>query len=100
MTYGAECWAVRKKDENRLHVADMMMLRRIWGKTRNVHVRNQVIQEHFKVCQMSKFEAEQIKLVWTHQKKRGRQDHKKKRWTWLYLGNLGRYEWVAEAEID
>ena len=22
MTYGAECWAVRKKDENRLHVAE------------------------------------------------------------------------------
>ena len=53
MTYGAECWAVRKKDENRLHVADMMMLRRIWGKTRNDHVRNQVLQEDSKVCQMS-----------------------------------------------
>ena len=23
MTYGAECWAVRKKDENRLHVAEI-----------------------------------------------------------------------------
>ena len=23
MTYGAECWAVRKKDENILHVAEM-----------------------------------------------------------------------------
>ena len=26
MTYGAECWAVRKKDENILHVAEMRML--------------------------------------------------------------------------
>ena len=25
MTYGAECWAVRKKDENRLHVAERRM---------------------------------------------------------------------------
>ena len=32
MTYGAECWAVRKNDENRLHVEKMRMLR--W-KTRN-----------------------------------------------------------------
>ena len=26
MTYGAECWAVRKKDENRLHAAEIRML--------------------------------------------------------------------------
>ena len=25
--YGAECWAVRKKDENRSHVAEIRMLR-------------------------------------------------------------------------
>ena len=27
MTYGAECWAVSKAYENRLHVAEMRMLR-------------------------------------------------------------------------
>ena len=55
MTYGAECWAVRKKDENRLHVAEMRMLRWIRGNTRKDHVRNQSIQEDAKVCQMSTF---------------------------------------------
>ena len=55
MTYGAECWAVRKKDENRLHVAEMRMLRWIRGKTRKDHVRNQSIQEDAKMCQMSTF---------------------------------------------
>ena len=45
ITYGAECWAVRKKDENRLHIAEMRMLRWIRGKTRKDHVRNQIIQE-------------------------------------------------------
>ena len=35
--YGAECWAVRKKDKNRLHVAEMRMLRWIRGKTRKDH---------------------------------------------------------------
>ena len=55
MTYGAECWAVRKKDENRLHVAEMRMLRWIRGKTRKDHVRNKTIQEDAKVCQMTTF---------------------------------------------
>ena len=69
MTYGAECWAVRKKEENRLHVAEMRMLRWIRGKTRKDHVRNKTIQEDAKVCQMS--------LVRTCQEKRRRQTIKK-----------------------
>ena len=40
MTYEAECWAVRKKDENRLHVAEMRMQRWIRGMARKNHVRN------------------------------------------------------------
>ena len=55
MTFGAECWAVRKKDENRLHTAEMRMLRWIRGNTRKDHVSNQLIQEDGKVCQMSTF---------------------------------------------
>ena len=63
MTYGAECWAVRKKDENRFHVAEMRMLRWIRGKTRKDHVRNQVIKDDAKVCQMSTF-LRQERLNW------------------------------------
>ena len=63
MTYGAECWAVRKKDENRLHVAEMRMLRWIRGKTRKDHVRNTIIQEDANVCQMSTF-LRQKRLHW------------------------------------
>ena len=55
MTYGAVCWAVRKKDDNRLHVAEMRMLRWIRGKTRKDHVGNQSIQEDVKLCQISTF---------------------------------------------
>ena len=60
MTYGAECWAVRK---NRLHVAEMRMLRWIRGKIRKDHVRNKTIQEDAKVCQMSTF-LRQKRLNW------------------------------------
>ena len=51
MTYGAEYRAVRE-DENRLHVAEMRMLRWIRGNTRKDHVENQIIQEDAK-CQHS-----------------------------------------------
>ena len=55
ITYMEQCWAVRKKDENRLHVAEMRMLRWIRGKTRKDRVRNQIIQEDAKMCEMSTF---------------------------------------------
>ena len=40
MTYGSECCAVNKKDENKLNSAEMRMLRRARGKTRLDHIRN------------------------------------------------------------
>ena len=70
VTYGAECWAVRKKDENRLHVAEMRMLRWIRGKTRKDHVRNQSIQEDAKVCQMSTFLRQKRLNLYGHIRRR------------------------------
>ena len=88
MTYGGECWAVRKKDENRLHVVEMRMLQWIRGKTRKDHVRNQSIQEDAKVkdhvrnqsiqedakvCQMSTFlRQKRLNLYGHNQEKRRR----------------------------
>ena len=74
MTYGADCWAIRKKDENRLHEAEMRMLRWIRGKTRKDHVRNQSIQEDAKVCQMSTFLREK-RLHWYGNVKRREEDN-------------------------
>ena len=74
MTYGAECWAVRKKDENRLHVAEMRTLRWIRGKTRKDHVRNTIIQEDANVSQMSTF-LRQKRLHWYGFVKRREEDN-------------------------
>ena len=41
MTYGSDCWAVKKKDENKLNSAEMRMLRWARGKTRLDHIRNE-----------------------------------------------------------
>ncbi len=57
---------VSKKEEYRLHVAEMWMLPCISGKTRNFndHVRNQVMQEHAKVCQLKSTFLRQKGLKW------------------------------------
>ena len=86
MTYGAECWAVRKKDENRLHVTEMRMLRWIRGKTRKDHVRNQIIQEDVKVCQMSTFLRQKRLNLYGHIRRREEDNLSRKIWTWLYRG--------------
>ena len=36
MTYGSDCWAVKKKDENKLNSAEMRMLR--WARSREDQV--------------------------------------------------------------
>ena len=46
---------VRKKYENRLRVAEMRIIRSIRGKSRNDHVRNEVLQEDARVYQMFRF---------------------------------------------
>ena len=89
MTYGADCYAVIKKDENRLHAAEMKMLRLclhcVGPKPGKDHVRNQVIQENAKVCQMSTF-LRQKRLNWYRHTRRREEDNlSRKRWAWLYL---------------
>ena len=66
--YLPKSWAVRKKDENRLLVAEMRMLRWIRGKNRKDHVRNQIIQE------MSTF-LRQKRLHWYGHVKRREEDN-------------------------
>ena len=44
MTYCLECWAVKKKDENKLNSAEMRMFRWARGNTRLDHIRNEDIR--------------------------------------------------------
>ena len=45
MTYGSECWALKKKDENKLNSAKMRMLRWARGKNRLDHINNEDIMK-------------------------------------------------------
>ncbi|KAJ8704761.1 hypothetical protein PYW08_012081 [Mythimna loreyi] len=72
--YGSECWAMKKTDEKRLHVAEMRMLRWMCGVTRMDKVRNEYIRESLKVAP----ETEKLKgnrLSWYGHVKRRDEKH-------------------------
>ena len=45
MTYGSECWALKKKDKNKLNSFEMRVLRWARGKTRLNHIRYEDISK-------------------------------------------------------
>ncbi|XP_063547859.1 uncharacterized protein LOC134755320 [Cydia strobilella] len=57
MTYGSECWATLRKHEQKLHTAEMKMLRWAGGVTRLDKVRNEYVRGSFKVAPI----AEKVK---------------------------------------
>ncbi|KAJ8724185.1 hypothetical protein PYW07_008165 [Mythimna separata] len=61
--YGSECWAVKKMDEKRLHVAEMRMLRWMCGVTRMDKVRNECIRGSLKVAPVTE-KLEGNRLPW------------------------------------
>ena len=65
MVYGAECWAVRKKEEMKLHTTETRMLRWARGKTRLDYVRNLDNVPDGRIPQI-----EEVEMVWTCAKAR------------------------------
>ena len=63
MTYGSECWAVKKKYESKLNSAEMRMLRWTRGKTRLDHIRNEDIRKEAQVKPVETFQ-ENKRLKW------------------------------------
>ena len=63
MTYGSECWAVKKKDESKLYSAQMRMLRWARGKTRLDHIINEDTRKEAHVKPVETF-LENKRLKW------------------------------------
>ena len=63
MTYGSECWAVKKKDENKLNSAEMRMVRWARGKTWLNHIRNEDIRKKAHIKSVETF-LENNRLKW------------------------------------
>ena len=73
MVYGAECWAVRKK-ERKLHTTEMRMLRWARGKTRLDHVRNVDIWKEAHMYPMAEFLREKRLRWFGHVQRRDKDD--------------------------
>ncbi|XP_061714620.1 uncharacterized protein LOC133523125 [Cydia pomonella] len=49
MTYGSECWPIKKQHANKLHAAEMRMLRWAGGVTILDHIKNSHVSGSFRV---------------------------------------------------
>ena len=63
MMYGAETWAVKKRQEKKLDVAEMRMLRWMSGVTKMARIRNERIRGKTKVGEISK-KVQESRLKW------------------------------------
>ena len=63
MLYGAETWAVTKREMNKLEVAEMKMLRRILGVSMRDRWKNEDIRKELGVCKISE-KIKEIRLRW------------------------------------
>ena len=63
MLYGAETWATTKRQEKRIEVTEMRMLRWMCGVTRKYKIRNEHIRGTTRVAQASKKITER-RLIW------------------------------------
>ena len=61
--YGAETWALKKAQEKKLDVAEMMMLRWMSGVTKLDRIRNERIRGKTKVGEISK-KVQESRLEW------------------------------------
>ena len=78
MVYGAERWAVRKKEERKLHTSEMRMVRWARGKTRLDHVRNVDIWNEAHMYQMAEFLRENRLRWFGHVQRRDKDDATRK----------------------
>ena len=63
MAYRSECWALRKKEEQRLHTTEMKMLKWSQGKTRKDRIKNETIRGNAKVTPINSV-LTQKRLSW------------------------------------
>ena len=74
MTYGAECWTMKKKDEMLMNKTEMRMMRWIQGVSLREHTRNEEIREAATVQPITT-DLMQKRLHWYGHATRGDDSH-------------------------
>ena len=70
MTYGAECWPIKKEYMHKMDVAEMRMLRWMCGKTRKDKIRNEYFREHLRIATIgSKIRKTCLRWFWHVQRR-------------------------------
>ena len=64
MTYGSECWGLKKKDERKLNTTEMRMLRMMLGVTLEDKLRNEEARRRTTVAISVVTIVERSKLCW------------------------------------
>jgi len=64
LTYGSECWTLKKEDERKLHSLEMNCLRRIIGVTRRDRIQNTVVRVRANVNESIVEEIRRRRLSW------------------------------------
>ncbi|KAM1208569.1 hypothetical protein ACFX2J_014210 [Malus domestica] len=69
MLYGTECWAVKHQHVHKMGVAEMRMLRGMFGHTRKDKIGNEDIRGKVGVAEIEGNERKSVPVVWTCAKK-------------------------------
>ena len=72
VTYGAECWPIRKQHMQKVSLKEMRMLGWMCGKTRKATIGNECIQKHSRVASID-YKIRETCLRWFNTSQKGRQ---------------------------
>ena len=78
LLYGSETWATNKRDEDRLVVVEMRMLRWMNGLTREDRVENRFVRRSIKVADI-RLKVTERRLKWFGHVKRREEEHVSRR---------------------
>lgn len=67
MSYGAKCWPVKRREETKVHVAEMCMLRRMCGTIKSEWIKSEYTRLNFQMAEIER-KNKNIRSTWRSEK--------------------------------